>query len=203
MTGRRSSEAASRGDRLFIAGICRGALEPLAVRALNKAVHLLSLALAKRIQDLRASDDPILNAAGQVEEHAILVSLHQEIARILGERWDKILPKRRPHYTPCQRFSVPRIKRLLALSPEDAAHLFRVAPGTISEWQTDLSGHPERTEIGNTVRPNPPLRRHADVVAHTVQAMAIMGLGGYATIAAVLARVGWSLGSSSGASIPR
>ena len=71
MTGGRSSEAASLGDRLFIAGICKGALEPLAVRALNKAVHLLSLALAKRIQDLRASDDPILKAAGQIEEHAI------------------------------------------------------------------------------------------------------------------------------------
>ena len=197
MTAARTPDATSLADRLFIAGICRGALEPLAVRALNKAVHLLSLALATRIQDLRASDDPLLKAVGQIEEHAILVSLLQEIARILGQRWDKILPKNRPHYTPCQRFAILRIKRLLALSPEDAAHLFRVSPTTISEWQTELSGHPERTEIGKTVRPNPPLRRYADVVAHTVQTMAIMGLDGYATIAAVLARAGWKLGRSS------
>jgi putative transposase len=197
MTGGRTPGAASLADRLFIAGVCKAALEPLAVRALNRAVHLLSLALAKRIQDLRASDDPLLRAVGQIEEHAILVSLHHEIARILGERWDKIHPKNRPHYTPCQRFRILRIKRLLALSPEDAAHLFCVSPTTISEWQTELSGHPERTEIGKTVRPNPPLRRYADVVAHTVQAMGIMGLGGHATIAAVLARVGWSLSRSS------
>ena len=197
MTAGRTPDTASLADRLFIAGICKGALEPLAVRALNRAVHLLSLALAKRIQDLRASDDPLLKAVGQIEEHAILVSLLQEIARILGQRWDKILPKNRPHYTPCQRFRILRIKRLLALSSEDAAHLFRVSPTTISDWQAELSGHPERTEIGKTVRPNPPLRRYADVVAHTVQAMGIMGLGGYATIAAVLARVGWSIGRSS------
>jgi transposase InsO family protein len=197
MTACRTPDAISLADRLFIAGICKGALEPLAVRALNKAVHLLSLALATRIQDLRAADDPLLKAVGQIEEHAILVGLLQEIARILGERWDRILPKNRPHYTPCQRFSILRIKRLLALSPEDASHLFRISPTTISEWQTELSGHPERTEIGKTVRPSPPLRRYADVVAHTVQAMGIMGLSGYATVAAVLARAGWSVGRSS------
>jgi hypothetical protein len=169
-------DATSLTDRLFLAGIRKGVLEPLAVRALNNAVHLLSLALATRIQSLRASDDPLLKAA--------------------GERWGKVPAKRRLHFTPGQRFRILRIKRLLALSPEDAAHLFRVAPGTISAWLTELSGHPERTDIGKTVRPTPPLQKYTDVVQHTVQAIAVMGFSGYETIAQTLARVGWRLSRS-------
>jgi hypothetical protein len=133
------SDAPSLTDRLFLAGIRKGALEPLAVRALNKAVHLLSLALATRLQNLRAFDDPLLNAAGRIEEQAVLLNLHHEIANLLGERWDKVPAKHRPHFTPGQRFRILRIKRLLALSPEDAAHLFRVSPGTISAWLAELS----------------------------------------------------------------
>jgi transposase InsO family protein len=46
------------------------------------------------------------------------------------------------------------------------------------------------------VRPSPPLQNYADVVQHTVQAMAMMGFSGHETIAQTLAGVGWRLSRS-------
>ena len=185
----------SFSDRLFVAGL-KGPLEPLACRALKKAVHLLGLVLADRIRELRDADDRILNAAGKIEEQAALLSLGREVAEILGARWDKLPDQRRPHYTPTQRFRILRIKHLLALSPEETARLFRVSAGTVYRWQAEMSGTPEQPTIGATVRPTPPLRRYADVVHHTLQAMAVLGFQGCEHIAAMLARVGWRLSAS-------
>ncbi len=183
----------SLADRLLV-GLRTGPLEPIARRALLKAVHLLGLALGQRLRELRAAPEPLMCAHARIEEQAVLLGLSQEIVAILGERWDKVPDRHRPHYTPSQRFRIVRLKRLLDLSPQDAAHLFRVSPETIARWQAEL--RTDQATTGTIVRPTPPLRRYADVLQHTVQTMALLGFQGYETIAATLARAGWKISAT-------
>jgi hypothetical protein len=108
-------------------------------------------------------------------------------------RLDKLPERRRLHYTPAQRWRILEIKRLLALSSEEAARLFRVSMGTVLRWEAEAGREPEKTAIGSLLRPTPPLRRYGDVVRHLVQRMDRLGFGSAEKIAATLARAGWRL----------
>jgi transposase InsO family protein len=81
------------------------------------------------------------------------------------------------------------------LSRSQIAKLVRVDKNTIARWETEVtrSPAPERTTIGALVKPQPPVRRYADVVRGVVQAMALAGFGGHQMIASTLARAGWRL----------
>jgi hypothetical protein len=123
----------------------------------------------------------------------VLASLFAEIAELLGGRLDKLPERRRPHYTPIQRWRILEIKRVLALSAEETARLFRVSIGTVLRWEAEAGREPEKTTIGSLLKPTPPLRRYADVVRHLVQRMDGLGFGSAEKIAATLARAGWRL----------
>lgn len=180
-------------DRALVAGLTKSPLDKLAARSLRKAQHLLSLALAAQLAELRTSGDPLAAAAGKSEERAVLLNLWTEIAHILGARWEKLPDRRRPHYTPEQRYRILRLKALLHLSRDEAAHIFRVSAETIGNWEREATTNPDQDTVGSAVRPTPPVRRYADVVHHVVRTLGLLGLGSDARIAGLLARVGWRL----------
>ena len=181
------------GERLFVSLMKQRNLERFAVRALLKANELLGLALGARLAELRDSGEPLLAVFAESEANAIQARLFHELGLILGERWDKISDKKRPQYTPEQRYRILRIRRLLALSAGETARLFRVSPGTISRWESDSLGASEDERRKLLVRTAPPVRRYADVVRQLVHSMKLASFSGYETIAQTLARAGWKL----------
>jgi putative transposase len=181
------------GDRLFVAAIRHPLSRPFARRALQSATRLLSLALGDSLGELRASGDPLMRAHSFGQEHSLLARLLAEVVEILAGRWDKVPDKRRPHYTPPQRWRILEIKRLLAFSAEETATLFRIATETVLRWEAEAGREPDKGTIGSLLRPTPPLRRYADVVRALVQRMARLGFPSAEKIAATLARAGWRL----------
>ncbi len=171
----------------------RRCLDTLALNALMKATHLLGVALGERLRQCRHSSDPALRRFARVEEQAFHVALLDEALQILGSRWNKIPERQRPHYTPEARFRILRIRSLLALSAEDTARTFRISPGTVSRWEQETHGEPERETVGSLLKPVPPIRRFADVVRHVVQDLTLAGLPGDRSVALHLARAGWTL----------
>ena len=184
-------------DRLIPALLHLRPLEPRAARALWKGIQLLSLAFAQRLSDLRADEEPLVKARGEIEEKSLIVALLWDVIAILCERLDRIPDRNRPHYSPTARFRILRIKRLLNLSADETAKLFRISTGTIERWQGEMTRADDDTRtIGKTVKPSPPLRRYSDVVEHLCQALALAGLSGHRTIASTLARAGYLVSRS-------
>ncbi len=175
------------GDHLLIA--THRKRQPLrrARAALMQAHSLLGILLGYRLVDLRAQPDPLMTAEARIEElDARLAALEESLA-LLGDRWDKISDRRRPHYTPEQRFRIVRIRRVLHLSVHDAARLFRISADTIYKWDREARQEPAKETIGSLVQPKPPVRRYSDITHHIVQAMAMLGFGGHGKIAEYLA----------------
>jgi len=181
------------GERLFASLMKQRHLERFAVRALLKANDLLGLALGARLAEIRDSGEPIQAVFAQSEANAIQARLFHELALILGERWDKIPDRKRPQYTPEQRYRILRIRRLLALSARETACRFRVSPSTVSRWETEGSADSDDESRKPLVRTAPPIRRYADVVRQLVHSIKLAGFGGYETIAQTLTGAGWRL----------
>ncbi|GMR22354.1 MAG: hypothetical protein BMS9Abin37_0699 [Acidobacteriota bacterium] len=180
-------------DRLFVSLVKRASLERLALRALLRANELLGFALGVRLAELRDAEEPIQTVFAQSETNALHARLFHEIADILAARWDKIPDKRRPQYSPEMRYRILRIKKLFALSAAETARSFRVAPGTVSRWERESASDQPDAERCPLVKPDPPVRRYADVVRQLVHSMRLCGFGGYDKIAQTLARAGWKL----------
>jgi putative transposase len=183
----------SYGDRIFLAGLRHRLTRPAAQRALQKATRLLALALGDSLRTLRESPDPLLQAHAQGREQATLARLLAEVVELLGARLDKLPERRRPHYAPHQRWRILETKRLLVLSADETARLFRVSTGTILRWELEAGKEPGKDTIGSLLKPVPPVRRYADVVHHLVQMMDRVGFGGAEKVAMTLARAGWRL----------
>lgn len=182
----------STSDRLFTAGI-RAVPNRMALSALRKATHLLSLAVAQHLVEARHPGDPLRAVQAKLDEKGLLLAMTELVLDIVAARWDKVPDRQRPHYTPGQRFQILRIKHLLVLSLEDCAKLFRISVSTVARWEAEMTVKPETKAIGTTVRPSPPVRRYADVVHHLVQAMDGLCFGGCRKAAAILARAGWKV----------
>jgi putative transposase len=179
----------SLAERLFVRALERKPIDRLALRALMRAQRLLSLALGQRLLELRASPDGVERALACIEASAVLVHLLRETVDLLGARIDKLPARRRPHYTPVQRFRILQVTQLAGLSCDEASKLFRVSVATLSDWRA--SANPNTQTVGSTVKPSPPVRRYNDTVQHLIQVMAGFGFTGYGDIARHLARAGW------------
>lgn len=174
-------------ERLFLANLRTATPDRRALRALLKAEGLLGLAFGQELMRLRASSDPLVTAFAQAEAADVLVHCLREALDLIGERFDKIPGRRRPHYSPNQRFRILQLKHLLGLTQEQTARLFRVSLGTIGDWEVT---------VGSTVMPVPPVRRYNDTVHHLAQTLARLGFGGYKAIVQHLARAGWVIGKT-------
>src|SRR5450756_1331207 len=165
-------------------------LDPAALPALLRAAHLLGLALGSALGKLRESGVTAARMFEKAEEQALLLRMMRETAGILGERWDKVPERHRPHYVPEQRFRILRIRSLLGLSQRETAEMFRVSTETIARWEMETTS-PDADVPRPLVAPNPPVRRFADVVRAVVKTMELTGFGGNDLIARTLARAGW------------
>jgi transposase InsO family protein len=183
----------SYADRLFLASLRHPLSKPLAQRAVQKAARLLSLAFGQSLRELRDSPDPLMKTHSLAQEQGLLARVLAEVTQIIGARFDKLPERKRPHYTPHQRWRILEIRRLLAFSADETATLFRVSAGTILRWELEAGREPGKDSIGSLLKPTPPLRRYADVVRHTVQTMDRLGFTGAGKVASTLSRAGWRL----------
>ncbi len=173
----------------------RHAFPETALDAVLEAHRLLGLTLGAEIAQRRNENDPLPNAFADLKLHQTLLHAYQQIASILIEHVQKIHQNHRAHYSPEHRFRILRVKSLLGWSHTEAAGCFDVASHTIARWEVERRTDPEKETIGSLVKPQPPVRRFADVVRHLVQTMAASGFGGNQRIAQTLARAGWKLAS--------
>jgi transposase InsO family protein len=186
-------KASPYAERLFLSLATHRALDPVALRALVKATRLFGLACGAQLADYRNSGEPLQVAFADFRLQAMLARHYQAVARILAERWQKIPERRRPHYTPHQRFEILQLKSLMALSQKETAQLFAISRSTVARWEQEVAANSRQQIVGSLVKPNPPVRRYADVVRHLVHTMRLAGFGGCEKIAQTLARVGWKL----------
>ncbi|MEO8585036.1 MAG: DDE-type integrase/transposase/recombinase [Acidobacteriota bacterium] len=161
--------------------------------AVLRATHLLGLALGSALGKLSESGLTAQALFAKAEEQALLVRMLREAAEILGERWEKVADRHRPHYTAEQRFRILRLRTLLGLSQRETAELFRVSKETVGRWEEEaLSGRGGEDAFA-LIQPSPPVRRFADVARGVVKTMQLAGVGGSALIARTLARAGWKV----------
>ncbi len=176
-------------ERLFLRALRCKPLDKVALRALMTSTRLLALTLGQRLMELRTSEDGWERALAGIDATAIQIFLLQQQVERLGARLDKLPPRKRPHYTPVQRFMILMQAQLAGMSQPEAATLFRVSVATISDWSA--SANPDTKTVGSTVKPTPPVRRYNDTVQHLTQLMAGVGFTGYGDIVRHLARAGW------------
>ena len=86
----------------------------LALRTVLTASHLLGLATGTHLRKLRAHVDPLLRLQARVEEAELRARLATEAAEMLAARFAKLPEKRRPYYSPAQRFRILEIKNCIA-----------------------------------------------------------------------------------------
>jgi transposase InsO family protein len=172
-----------------------------ALRATLDTAHLLGLASGVYLRQLRAQKDPLTDALARLQEAELRARLAWETVDILAARMDKIPERRRPYYTPAQRFRILEIKNLLGWNQGRAAQVFRVCVNTIANWEAHAD--PTARTVGSTVKPVPPITRFADVVRATIEHMGRLGFGGGDLTALTLVRAGWRLSARSVARIRR
>ncbi|NWG75942.1 MAG: hypothetical protein HXY24_15295, partial [Rubrivivax sp.] len=173
--------------------------EALALKAAFLAAHLFGLAAGIHLRQLRAMNDPLMQALALAKEEQFKATCYARAAEILGARLGKLPDRKRPFYTPRQRFQILEIKNLLGWPAEQVARLFRVCTHTIYNWEKHAD--PAAQTVGSTVRQAPPVTRFADAVRNTVHLMAHFGFGSDETTSLVLARAGWKISPRSVARI--
>jgi len=127
----------SHAERVFVSIAKNRHLNAFALCALRKATELLGYATGLRLAELRDSGEPLQICFSRVEENALHARLYREAADILAERWQKLPERRRPHYTPEQRYRILRLQDLLVLSNRETARLFSVSANTIARWHEE------------------------------------------------------------------
>ncbi len=187
--------------RLRLRGRIDDATEKLALKAAFAAAHLFGLASGILLRRLRAMNDPLAQALAQAREAEIKSVFFARAVEILGARFDKLPERKRPFYTPPQRFQILELKNLLGWPAEQMARLFHVCTQTIHNWEKHAD--PEAKTVGATVRQAPPITRFADLVRNTVHLMAGSGFGSDAIVAGVLTRAGWRVSERSVARIQK
>ena len=190
-------KGSSDAERVLVSLANHPDLDPDALGALIKATRLLGLACGAQLAEYRNSAEPLQIAFADVRRLAMLARCYEAVSRILSERWQKIPERHWPHYTPHLRFEILELKSLLALSQKETAQLFAISRNTVARWEQEVAAHPEQETVGSLVRPNPPVRRYADVVRHLVHTMRLNGFGGCEKIAQTLARAGWKISKRS------
>jgi DNA-binding XRE family transcriptional regulator len=165
----RKEETRQVSERLAIRLARTRALEPLSLRALLKATHLLGLALGARLAEMRAAGIPTLALQSRAEENGLHAAAFAEVSEILAARWGKVPDRHRPFYTSEQRWRILRLKQLLGMTQEETARRFVVSPETILRWERE--GIEAVADIRGRLSVQPPIHWFADVVRQIVRTM--------------------------------
>jgi len=180
---------------LRLRGKIDGATERIALRAVLTAARLLGVAIGTHLREIRGQEDPLLALQARLEEAELRSRLALEIVDILGARFAKIPEHRRPYYSPVQRFRILEIRNFLGWNAKETAKTFLVCPHTVLNWERVAD--PVSQTAGSTVKPQPPIRRAADVVHLVAQNMVRLAYGGQDMIARILASAGWDVSARS------
>ena len=163
----------------------------LALGALIQAHDLLGRATGRHLREARAQEEPLPHVQGRLEEAELKARLAWKVVEILQARLARIPERRRPHYSPAQRFRVLEIKRLMGWTLQEAGDTFLVCPNTIGNWEGQV--RPGLDTVGSIVKPVPPVVRMSDAVRSLVQSMKRLGFGSDDLIARTLVRAGWEI----------
>jgi transposase InsO family protein len=185
------SPATPFDDRVVVSIAKRRRFNPRALSALLKARELLALSLGLLLAKVRETADPVQGLMARVKELEVLLAQAREEADILRARLERLEPRRRPRYSPRQRFRILLFMKTYVMSVAETARRFLVSTQTLARWMKEASLRPDRDTVGSLIEPVPPVRRYDDVTRHLIQHMDEMGFGGNDTIAHALARAGW------------
>ena len=170
------------------------AAEKLAVGATLRAVRILSRVLDAQLQRLRQSDDALTQALARIKELEAKNGVLTEMVETFQTRLRKLASKKRPHFSGPGRFKALEIRHLMGWSIEEAAAQFVVTPITFARWED--AADPVRQTVGPDIRPDPPLRRYADVVRTLARFAERLGIGKAQQISAHVASGGWRISKS-------
>ena len=141
-----------------------------------------------------AADSPLarVRALRQADELEQEVALVNEQMRIVASRWDRIPPKKRPHYHPSERLAILELKATRGWNAAQTARAFGLDPETVRSWvrRTNNAGD-------DLLRTSTPVNRFPEFVRYVVQRLkALCPTMGKRRIAETLARAGLSLSAT-------
>ncbi len=166
-----------------------------AVRAILKAQELFGFALGLSFLEFREKHGKLGRSFVDRKLDALAAQDAVAVRDILRARLAKLPERRRPHYTPRDRFRIPELKERNSWSASETARLFLLSPNTIYGWLAEVN-HESET-VGSLVRPDPPVQCFADTFRHLVRTLDRLGFGGNLKLAQVLARAGYRLSARS------
>lgn len=164
-----------------------------AERAFLQATEDLTLCSAAAWERLRQNGTTGEQLFAENQKTLFLLQEALDRADILAARVAKLDPRRRPHYSPQLRFRILEHMRTYLLSVQDAATRFSVTPQTIYNWLDELRRQPDKTTVGSTVVPGPPIRSFSTAVRRLVRQMKRAKFGGKKKIAQILLRSAWKI----------
>ncbi len=127
--------------RLRLRGKPAAGGERSALRAALSAAHLLGLATGVHLRGLRSRSDPLLDLKAQLDEAQLQGRLAWQVVEILSRRFAKIPERRRPYYSPGERYRILEIRNLLGWSRrtlKDNASLRLQRPLTMKDLERRL-----------------------------------------------------------------
>jgi transposase InsO family protein len=165
----------------------------LLLRALLQASEDLTLCSTVAWERRRAQGTTAEKLHVELDRTLFLLAQANDRAEILAARLARIDPRHRPHYSPPLRYRILQHMRTYLLAVEETAAAFLVTGQTVYNWKHEVETTPDKTTIGSTVSPMPPVRRFATAVRELVRQMNAAGFGGKRNIAQNLLRNGWSV----------
>ena len=107
-------------DRAFVRTCKDAPVETKAVRTLFKAYRCLALILGQRVAELRHEDDRFQRAVSDHQADLVLIARLRDVNRLLGARLARLPERRRPFYTPVERFQILSLKEQMGPGPSPA-----------------------------------------------------------------------------------
>jgi transposase InsO family protein len=152
-------------------------------------LHAISLAaMALAVARSRHTQSRLQTELDRADNEIAL--LKEELA-IKDGRWGRVLPRRRPHFTPIQRMRILQVKAARGWSCEQAADAFMIDEQTLRSWVRRVDEEGE----GALIQVSEPVNKFPDLVRYLVkQLKVLLPTMGKARIAQVLARAGLHLG---------
>jgi len=160
-------------------------------RAILDAIALLGLAFGNHESAIKNSGVHSKDLIAELAATKRREALAWEIVDILLARFGKLPQKNLPHFSPVQRFRILEIKSLLHWSVAEAERVFMVCANTLGNWTRCVNSAAKT--VGSLAKPDPPVRRIADVVRRLVQSIAQLGFGDAEAVAHLVTSNGHSI----------
>ncbi len=98
------------------------------------------------------------------------IALLQEEHRIKDARMDRVLPHRRPHYTPLERMAILELRAARGWSARQAAERFHVTATTLGSWKARIDEHGPNALLRIPV----PVNKFPDLVRYIVRRLKLL-----------------------------